>query len=486
MKNKKKKLIITAVVTLAILAGITPFAYKFISEFAAEEKLKKNYHQYIEANTVFFPNSKLNGLDISGKTPSEVVANFENDFLSQSIEIYSERTCTTESFKYPDLNADFSDFEVFVSDVFSKQERSLDEFAERAEEAERVYSYDLLKSVNFDKADFSHVAFFDENKYEKPLNAHISVDLATGRCTVADATNGTLADTEKVVPKLKKAITAGESKLSLDIEDYLTAEIQSDDPSLVSDMTRYNNILNRTIHLGVCGLSEDILPEKIRTFLTYNEEEGLAVNTEKIAAYVDYLKTTYDSYNCLYTFNTSMGTTVNLDYGNYGWTINKETTVEKLSSSLLEDGKDITMSCDYINTCSRPTNALQGNTYFEVSLDYQKVWFYLNGELIVYDDCTTGDINVPESATFRGFFHVSEKRTETYLKGPTWYDFVHYWVRFDDAHANGFHDATWREEWEFGGENRNGNGSHGCVNLRLETAATVYNLITFDMPVIVW
>ena len=50
----------------------------------------------------------------------------------------------------------------------------------------------------------------------------------------------------------------------------------------------------------------------------------------------------------------------------------------------------------------------------------------------------------------------------------------------------GMHDATWRTEEEFGGTNRFGNGSHGCVNLRLATAETVYNNMESDIPIIIW
>ncbi len=485
-KNNKKKIIITALVTVAVLAVLTPIAYKKTSSFIAEKQLNKDYKEYIDTNTVFFPNSILNGIDISGKTPSEAADIVTGDFASGKVEIYSERSGKSEFFSYGDLKINSANLTSYINSAFENQERTLDEFAGRVDERERVYSYNILNDVDFNNTDYSNVAFFDENLYTKPIDAHIDVNLATGECKIVEATNGTVADKNTVVPKIAEAIATKENYVSLDISDYAEAAIQSDDPELVAELHRELDMLGRTITLSVCGLTETIAPEKIRTFFSFSQEEGLQPDSAAVSEFVNYLANKYDSYNCLYTFNTSMGTTVSLDYGNYGWTINKEETVRKLLDALTRNGGDFELECAYINTCSRPTNALQGNSYFEVSLEYQKVWFYLNGELIVYDDCTTGDITVPESATFKGFFHVSEKKTETYLKGPTWYDFVHYWVRFDDSHANGFHDATWRSEEEFGGENRNGNGSHGCVNLRLDTAAIVYNNITFDMPVIVW
>jgi lipoprotein-anchoring transpeptidase ErfK/SrfK len=48
----------------------------------------------------------------------------------------------------------------------------------------------------------------------------------------------------------------------------------------------------------------------------------------------------------------------------------------------------------------------------------------------------------------------------------------------------GLHDATWRSS--FGGNIYKTNGSHGCVNMPLQSAKKVYENITNTMPIIVW
>lgn len=480
----KKTGLVVAIVTVLALGIATPFAYKAIKDYSTEKQLKENYRQFIDTNTTFFDTSLLNGKDISGKTTTEVAAEFEKEFNEQSVTIESIRTKDTNTYSYSSLNTDFSSFEKYLENCLANQKMSYEEYTHRAESLPRNYEYDLNKDIHFDNADFSQIAYFDDTVYAGPVNAYVYVDVTTGETGIIDAANGALADETTVTAKLISAITEGKDKLLLEDEDYVAPAITKDDPSLVDVEKYYNTLLNKNITLGVCGLTEYMDSATIRSFLKFDNE--LIVDTEALSKYVDRLKNNYDSYNRIYTFNTSMGYPVNLDYGNYGWTINKENTVSALTRAILKNEAEGTAECEYDHTCSRPTNNLQGDSYFEVSLTYQKVWLYIDGQLIVYDDCTTGDINEPASATFPGFFHVAQKTTECYLKGPTWYDFVHYWVLFDDPHANGFHDATWRQPEEFGGENRNGNGSHGCVNLRLETAATVFNAITFDMPVIIW
>ena len=49
--------------------------------------------------------------------------------------------------------------------------------------------------------------------------------------------------------------------------------------------------------------------------------------------------------------------------------------------------------------------------------------------------------------------------------------------------GQGLHDATWRGA--FGGNIYTYGGSHGCVNLPLDIAAQLYNLVYVGMPVIV-
>jgi len=74
------------------------------------------------------------------------------------------------------------------------------------------------------------------------------------------------------------------------------------------------------------------------------------------------------------------------------------------------------------------------------------------------------------------------KRTNYTLVGQDYESKVSYWVPFyDDV---GFHDASWRNK--FGGTIYLKNGSHGCVNLPVENAKTLYDLTYVGMPVFVY
>ena len=50
--------------------------------------------------------------------------------------------------------------------------------------------------------------------------------------------------------------------------------------------------------------------------------------------------------------------------------------------------------------------------------------------------------------------------------------------------AEGFHDATWRNE--FGTTDFQQNGSHGCVNMPVDKIAQLYHIVTVGVPVIIY
>ncbi|MBQ9320937.1 MAG: L,D-transpeptidase, partial [Eubacterium sp.] len=57
-----------------------------------------------------------------------------------------------------------------------------------------------------------------------------------------------------------------------------------------------------------------------------------------------------------------------------------------------------------------------------------------------------------------------------------------YWMPFNGG--IGFHDAWWRGA--FGGEIYTYDGSHGCINMPLEAAGQLYEVITTEMPIVIY
>lgn len=124
-----------------------------------------------------------------------------------------------------------------------------------------------------------------------------------------------------------------------------------------------------------------------------------------------------------------------------------------------------------------------GNTYIEVSIKQQRMWFYIDGELYVETPVVTGNVGYYSTPT--GAYTIYQKLSPATLVGPTWSTPVDYWMAFTYSGC-GIHDAQWRSNSEFGGSTYQGNGSHGCVNTPLDKVKKIYGKAKIGTPVVVY
>jgi hypothetical protein len=111
--------------------------------------------------------------------------------------------------------------------------------------------------------------------------------------------------------------------------------------------------------------------------------------------------------------------------------------------------------------------AQYSGTYADVNLTTQKMFFVKDGVKVLETDIVTG---APSMATPPGTFRVQGKSSPAVLVGPGYRSPVTYWMAFNGG--IGFHDATWQSS--FGGKRYLTNGSHGCINMPLAAAKTLY------------
>ncbi len=121
------------------------------------------------------------------------------------------------------------------------------------------------------------------------------------------------------------------------------------------------------------------------------------------------------------------------------------------------------------------------STYVDVNIENQTVTYILNGEAVLSSPCVTGDVS-KHRTTPTGHYAVFGHVKGTYLTGPTWHNWVDYWMPFTRGGC-GLHDANWRSR--FGGEIYKTNGSHGCVNLPHDVAQQLFDMIGVGTIVIV-
>jgi hypothetical protein len=136
-----------------------------------------------------------------------------------------------------------------------------------------------------------------------------------------------------------------------------------------------------------------------------------------------------------------------------------------------------------------------GNTLPEeiiVSITKQHLWACSAATQSYDSPVITGMENLAADLTPVGTYKIYAKETDVYLKGSdstgSWDDYVNYWMPFLDNQYGvyGLHDATWRANTAFGTISPDSNqGSHGCVEMPLTTAAWLYNWAQIGTTVVI-
>lgn len=124
-----------------------------------------------------------------------------------------------------------------------------------------------------------------------------------------------------------------------------------------------------------------------------------------------------------------------------------------------------------------------GDSHIEIDISEQKVYFYLNGDLILEADVITGH---PDKGTNLGTnLGITEVLRISYnvtFEGGKESD-IFILFNWD---GEGFHDASWREDWEFQNKERYlSAGSNGCCNMKEEDVAIIEQNTYLGMPVLI-
>ena len=179
-------------------------------------------------------------------------------------------------------------------------------------------------------------------------------------------------------------------------------------------------------------------------------------------------------------FTTAYGETITVSGGDYGWVIAPNDTTTKILDAI-KSGESQTITPEYTYSAYRREKDEIGNTYVEISLSRQHMWFFKDGQLLVSTDIVTGNHNRGWD-THTGVYAIMYKERDATLVGEGYNSSVTYWMPF---YANtGIHDATWRSS--FGGSIYMNNGSHGCINTPYDQAEKIFNNIEKGVPVVVY
>ncbi len=354
----------------------------------------------------------------------------------------------------------------WIVTVFKGQDLQLD----------RVVSYDETALEEAVQA----LDCMDEANWRTPVNATCSAYSATDGYTLVAADYGTTINTSALLAAVKDAVSTLADELDLDAAGcYVEPQVGDDNEKLLAVIDEMNRYVGMTITYDFDTTQEVLDGGIISQWLSVVDLE-LQVDEEAVRTYVKQLGKTYNTAYQPKNFETSYGQTVTISSGFYGWRIDTDGETAQILADL-EAGESVVREPVYSQRANSHGETDYGDSYVEINLTAQHLFLYKDGKLIVESDFVSGNVAKGHS-TPTGAFGITYTTTNATLRGQDYATPVNYWMPFNGD--VGMHDATWRSK--FGGNIYKTNGSHGCINLPLSVAKTIYENIDKGYAVLVY
>ncbi len=429
-------------------------------------------------NEHYLPGTTINGVDASGKNVEDVEQQIIHQTKGYEIRIegrYEEEEIIT--------GEDIALKTVFDGSL-QKELRKQNGFAwpislfeTNLIEVETMVDYD--KKAMKQKA--GELKMLDKKQMEQPENAFVSEYSKEDGYKIMPEEEGTTVNKKKFLKKLGKAILNLQSSISLEEEDCYTKPTYTKESQELKDLVNKMNQYVNTVITYQFGDQEQVLDgETISQWVTHTENFEAQLSNEQVAAYVDQLAEKWNTAGKSKNLKTSYGTEVTVSGGDYGWRIDREKETQALFD-LIQNGESVTREPEYDKWANSRSGNDYGDTYVEVNLTSQHLFYYKNGELILDTDFVSGN-DAKGWSTPVGAYGLYYKERDKTLRGEDYATPVTYWMPFNGG--VGFHDANWRSA--FGGNFYKRNGSHGCVNMPFSAAQTLYENIEPGCAILVY
>ena len=434
----------------------------------------------------FFEGTWINGIDCSQKTAYEVEELMKEKLSEYSIEV-SSRDVAAQTIKGEDIDYKYmSTGEIlqllrkqkpyeWIKGLYEQKSYTVDENVGY----NKTLLQEQLKSLNCAQA---------ENQTE-PENAYVAFQ--NNAFVIVPETEGSKLNIKEAYKVLNAAVEANESAIDFSNtpEVYVSAAVTKDDPELQAALEACNNYTKASITYTFGDQSTTLDGNTIKDWLQFDEKGQLIWDDnsfqQHVAEYVAQIAATYDTVGTEREFQATSGRTVYVSSSVYGWKIDQAAEAAQLSQEI-QSGTQTTREPIYAQTANAYGVNDLGNTYIEVDLSEQHMYYYQDGADIFESDFVSGNMSYADRQTHAGIFTLYYKKSPDVLRGgqkgtANYYEQpVQYWMPFDGG--IGFHDANWRDD--FGGDIYLTSGSHGCINLPPENAAVLYDLIQYDVPIV--
>ncbi len=433
----------------------------------------------------FLPNTEINGHDCSGKPVSEVEEIFKKEMEGYVLTV-TDKDGQKEEITSEDIALEYKESKA-LKEALKKQNGfawPVSFFTKDSENATIELSYDEAKLDGKLQGLKAATA-----KQVKPKSAKPEFD--GSQFVVKPEETGTAIDMDVLKKKASEAVTELKSGLNLKSEKcYKEPKYTSKSPEVAEACEKMNQYCQANI---TYSMDEPVVIDGtvISGWLSVDKNMKVKFKKSKVKEWLEQFGDKYDTMGAQRTFTTPDGRSATVEGGDYGWSIDEDTEYKAIVDAV-KNGETITKEPAYYagGTAAVHGSPDWGDTYAEVDLTTQHMWYVVNGKVALECDVVTGE-PVPEKITPTGVYVFKEKEHDSVLVGdiipstgkPEYRTKVRNWMRITWS-GIGFHDADWQTA--FGGERyKNGNGSHGCINMPVDKSGELFDMIEPGIPVII-
>ena len=299
---------------------------------------------------------------------------------------------------------------------------------------------------------------------------------------------GTAVNMDVFTQKVAEYITQFKTELNMmDEECYVMPKYTSDSPEVQKACDAMNQYCKASITYTMEDENVVVDKELISTWLKYDDNMQVSLDEDAVRKWMREFGKKYDTVGTTRSITTPNGKTVDVSGGTYGWSVDEDSETKTLINSI-KNGEVTEKTPAYVQEAASHSEQDWGTTYAEVDLTDQHMWYIVDGSVAFEADVVTG-LPTPERETPSGVYSILELKRDKTLVGetdpatgkPIYETPVSYWMRVTWTGV-GFHDATWQPY--FGGSLYQTNGSHGCINMSYDDAATLYSMLSIGTPVV--
>ena len=435
-----------------------------------------------------FPNTKVNGQDASWTDIGELAAGRTTRVTDYAAHVAGDGVDLAFSGTDISLGFDGDAFGAAVADVVNEWAWPVELFVQR--------DYYVDEPLSFDEAKLSEIVggpidAFNESA-RAPEDATIAYDGGTGTFVVKEEVGGTEIDRDVALAEVSDAVRSLKGDIELGEAQLVQPAVFSDDARLAQAAAKAGEYLTRSISLSVGDTQvQTVGSDLIRGWVSLSDELAAVIDTGAVTTWTQgELSRRCDTIGAARTYTRADGKQCTVSGGTYGWSIDGASLAEELAGAIM-DGSSTSIDMPMNSTAARwAPGGADWTSYIDVDLGEQHARYYdASGAIIWESDIVSGAAkNNRETPTGVYTINSNMGRDRTLIGSdengdgkPDYETPVSYWMPFvGDSIA--FHDANWRSS--FGGTIYIENGSHGCVNLPVDKAAELYNILQVGTVVV--